>query len=394
MLIGRRVGVDAYGVVTSLASTFYVIGAPAIVAQLIVARLAADLEARNDPGAIRRLADLATLVSLAIGVGVILVGYLAREPIAEFFKITDTAPVLTFVIGLALFGVVMVQRGVLQGAHCFTGFAISGSIETIMKVVAGVALAGFLGATGGLAGIDIGLGLALIYNLLTFALRFRGRSKGLALDPAIVTRVITHGGVGQLTLTILTFYDVPLVKHLFDPRAAGLFAAAALVGRAVFSATSFIPTIVLPKAAARLAVGRSPLSLLAAALLMAGIVVGLAAAAAAIAPRFVVTTIAGPAFGEAAPLVFWYIVASGALSLANVVAAYKMGLHRFDFVLPSFVIGVAEIVSISLWHPSLLAVVFVLSAGHAAVLASTLYRVTSWSMAPVRLGEKMPEVAL
>ena len=48
MLVGRAGGVETYGVVTSLTSALLVLSAPAIVVQLIVARLAADLEARAE----------------------------------------------------------------------------------------------------------------------------------------------------------------------------------------------------------------------------------------------------------------------------------------------------------------------------------------------------------
>jgi hypothetical protein len=100
----------------------------------------------------------------------------------------------------------------------------------------------------------------------------------------------------------------------------------------------------------------------------------------------VVTVIAGHAFGDAASLVVLYVVAAGALSLANVTASYKMGLHRYDFVPPAFAIAVAEVLVLSFWHPTLGAVVSVLAIGHACVFASTLVGITV--VAPV------PAVAL
>ena len=93
-----------------------------------------------------------------------------------------------------------------------------------------------------------------------------------------------------------------------------------------------------------------------------------------VAPRFVVTLLSGRAFGDAAPLVLTYAVASGALALATVVAAYKMGLHRYDFVIPCLIVAAAEVSAFSLWHPTLTAAVTVLMIGHVAVLAATLYR--------------------
>jgi O-antigen/teichoic acid export membrane protein len=156
-----------------------------------------------------------------------------------------------------------------------------------------------------------------------------------------------------------------------------LYAAAALVGRAVLAAVSFVPTLIMPKASARVAVGRSPLPLLGAALGLAGAIVAVAVLSGLIAPHFVVTLVSGKAFGDAAPLVLPYTIASAALSLANVVAAYKMGLHRYDFVVPCLVIAAAEIAVLASWHPTLQVVVGILLTGHIAVLGATLYRVNA-----------------
>jgi O-antigen/teichoic acid export membrane protein len=374
MLIGRRAGVVVYGEVTSLLSALLVVGAPATVGQLIFARVAAGLDATGDKASLRRLGDVATIRTAAAGLVLVVLVVLAREPIARFFNLNETAPVVATGFALAMFFVTYVQRGVLQGAHLFHNFSASLALESIIKVVLGVSLVGRFGATGALAGVAASLVVAAAYNLFCFHRRFGSGRARIPIERQALLRIVSGVGLGQLTLTILTFYDVPLVKHAFDARSAGMYAAAALVGRAVIGACVFVPTIVLPKASARLAAGRSALPLLLAAVGIALSVVVVAVAAGAIAPAFVVTTIAGQAFAAAAPLVVLYAVASGALSLATVVAAYNFGLHRYDFVVPAFAAACAEITTLALWHPSLQAVVGVLAVGHTAVLAATLYR--------------------
>jgi O-antigen/teichoic acid export membrane protein len=111
--------------------------------------------------------------------------------------------------------------------------------------------------------------------------------------------------------------------------------------------------------------------------------VAIAVVFAGLLPRFVVSVIAGKAFAEAGPLVLLYVTASGCLSLANVVTAYKMGLHRYDFVAPILGVAILEISVLSWWHPSLLAVVAVLTIGHATVFVATLFRITSHAMEPI-----------
>jgi len=51
-----------------------------------------------------------------------------------------------------------------------------------------------------------------------------------------------------------------------------------------------------------------------------------------------------------------------------------MGLHRYYFVIPALIAATAEITVLSLWHPTLAAVVTVLAIGHAAVLVTMLFK--------------------
>ena len=377
MLIGRRGGVETYGIVTSLASAILVLSAPAIVLQLIVARLAADLEARGDVAAIRKLSDIATLWTGAIALIFAVAGLIARDALASFFNLTSSEPIVISAISFAFLTVVCAQRGVFQGSHRFGDLSASMAIDGATKCCVGVPLIGVFGASGALMGLFVSQVVAFGYSLFAFRKRFGRVRAPLALNRKLILRVVSHVGLGQLTFTVLMFYDVPLIKHAFDAQSAGLYAAAALVGRAVLAAISFVPTLVMPKATARVAAGESPLPLLGAALALAAFIVAVAVAAGIVAPRAIVTLIAGGAFGQAAPLVLPYVIASGALALANVVAAYKMGLHRYDFVIPALVVATLEVGVFSVWHPTLVAAVTVLLSGHVAILATTLFRLNA-----------------
>lgn len=377
MLIGRRGGVETYGVVTSLLSAVLVLSAPAIVVQLIVARLASDLETRGDFAALRRLSDIATLWTGIVATVFVIIALVARDAIAAFFNLTTSGPVVICAVSFAFLTIVFAQRGVFQGSHRFGDLSASVAIDGATKVCVGVPLVSVLGASGALLGLLASQVVAFGYSMVAFRARFGTERAPLALDRKLIIRVFSHVGLGQLTFTVLMFYDVPLIKHAFDPRAAGLYAAAALVGRAVLAAISFIPTLVMPKATARVAAGRSPLPLLGAAAGIAAIIVAVSILASIIAPRLLVTLLAGRAFGEAGPLVLPYVVASGALALANVVAAYKMGLHRYDFVIPAIIVAALEVAAFVTWHPTLVAAITVLLVGHVAILCTTLLRLNS-----------------
>jgi O-antigen/teichoic acid export membrane protein len=374
ILISRRAGVETYGVVTSLISAILVLSAPATVVQLIAARLAADLEARGDMAALRKLSDGVTLWTSAAVAVFVVAGIIGRDAIAGFFNLTSSAPIVISAIIFGMLTVVTAQRGVLQGAHRFGDYSASQTLDGVTKVAVGVPLVSPLGASGALLGLAASQLVSFAYSMYAFRARFGKLRAPLALDRKLIARVISHVGLGQITFTVLAFYDVPLIKHAFDAHTAGLYAAASLVGRALLAVLSFVPTVIMPKATSRVAAGQSPLPLLGAALALSAVVVGIAVLAGWLAPTAVITIIAGKAFAESSPIVLPYLAASGALALANVVAAYKMGLHRYDFVIPALLIAVIEIVTFATWHPTLIAAVMVLLVGHVALLCSTLFR--------------------
>ena len=175
----------------------------------------------------------------------------------------------------------------------------------------------------------------------------------------------------------MLLFDVILVKHYFSARDAGLYGAAALIGRAFYTVVSFVPTVVLPKASGTVAARRSPLPLLFAAGAVTLSCCAVALVLLRIAPNTVIVGIAGSKFLDAAPLVFPYGCATAALATANVFAMYKIGLHRFDFVGPLLVVMAGEVVSVVLRHRVLADVLQTIVVGHALGLAVVIWRLTS-----------------
>lgn len=369
MLAGRVLGVEAYGELTSLTSALLTLAAPANVGQIIVARLAAGFQAAGSHAALRRLSQGTLRSTAAIALLTFLAAIIFRGALAGFFR-SSPASVVATGAALAAYLVITVQRGVLQGSHRFGELSWSYVIEALVRVGTGIPLAVHYGALGALLGACAGAFVSLFYNIWKVRGATRGTGAALAFDLRRALRVASKIGVAQSTLTVLSFYDLIVVRHVFDARTAGLYAAAALAGRAMLGVLQFVPTIVMPKATARATSGTRPLRLLGAGLTLSG---GLAAAGsivAALAPAGVAAVFAGYAFRDAAPLVLPYMLAASALGIANVVQAYQIGLHRYSFVIPSAIVAIAEIALNSWWHPSPMSVVLVLLAGHALFLAT------------------------
>ena len=164
--------------------------------------------------------------------------------------------------------------------------------------------------------------------------------------------------------TVINSIDVLTVKHYFDARQAGLFAIVSLAGKGLAYTLAFVPTVVLPKATIRALRSLSVHGILlqAVAGLLALAVPGLLVMF-FFAP-FVVRLVGGPAYVDAAPMLFPYAFAMVLLALTSVVVTFKIGLHRFDFVAPLLIVTIGEVVALNLNHHTLGAIIATLIVGN------------------------------
>jgi O-antigen/teichoic acid export membrane protein len=373
VILSRKLGVEEYGSFASLMSVLAIFGIPSSLIVTIVAKFVAEFHAVDDKARIRLLSYRALMLGGGIAALLVLLAITLSSQIAAYLHLDATAGVImaAVVLGLSLLSPIM--RAVLQGAQDFTRLAISNVTEGTGKLVLAV---GFVFAGLGVAGAFLGYAFAMLVGALVtvpFMLRhWSKQSARLTIDP--VRLLHTTGGVIVATsaITVLGYVDVPIVKHFFSPTQAGIYSAVSVCGKMLFFFVAFVPTLVLPKAARRAAEGLGSGRVLLQGLLLTG-----ALAAAALfcflefAPLLVRVTY-GAAFLPAAQYVFAYGIAMALLAATNVVVNYKIGLHRYGFVVPLTFIAVAEPVALHAFHASLWSVIDVLIVGNAVALCGCL----------------------
>ena len=377
--ISRKIGVEQYGVLSALNAGFMISGVIGAIGSTIVVKYAAEFRALDDRA---HLAALARKLSIygSLAAVVAMIGGVAIAPaIAVYLKIGNvTAVALTMiVIG---FGVVTpCLRGVFSGTEDFRRYAISTVLESTIKAIFGIGLvyAGF-GVDGAFAGWACGSAIALAYTMIVLARRYR-RVPGapLYVDVSRLARTMAHVASATLLLSSIGYADVIVVKHFADPTTAGLYGALSLSGKILLFLVGFLPTVLLPKATRLALGGESSAGVFLQALGLSVAMSGAGLVVYYFFPTLVVTTLAGESFAPAAPYVFSYGLAMVLLAGLNVVVVYKIGIHRFDFVLPLALCAVGEIVGMSVYHRSLTDVIAVLLAGNALALVASSYRVTA-----------------
>ena len=363
-LVSRTVGVEAYGSFSALVAIVLIVSGPALLAQLVVAKLASDLALDPDrlAGLVHAVDRVAMLAAAVAGVALMALSV----PLASVMRVAD--PLLVTFAGAALFGAVALPflRGVLQGTSRFGAYAVSNVVETGGKALFAPLLGLFQGVRGALAGMALGYALATCYTFVVTIPHRRGTPVPFSLRA--VARMSASVGCAVFCINLLLLYDGVLAKRYLDAHTAGLYGAASLAGRALYSIIAFVPVVLLPQAALRAARRESTCWLLVQALAVAAVIVASAVGFFALFGARAIVALTTPGFRGAAPLLVPYGYAMGMMALANVIATYNIARGRMRFVVPLAAVALGEIASVVLRHRAVADIVQTVVVGHTLAL--------------------------
>ena len=376
----RLLNVLDYGMLASLFAASTMVSVPSAAINQVIVRYAAEFHALNDRDHLRALAGRTLLLTSVISAVIMFAALTFQHAIAEYLRIAPRDSYLIPVTGVVacVNFILPAVRGILQGKHDFSRYSLSLIIEVVGKVALGVGLvvAGYrlTGAVSGFAGAAV---IGLVYTFFAaggwpknaFSIPFRVDVRKLAQ---------TSGGItlATMTLGVMGAVDVVLVKHFFEPQTAGVYAAIALVGKPLMFIVGFVPTVLFPVAAAKVARNESPTGVFrqASAITLTLCATGLLLLL--LEPKLVVHIMAGAKYvASASGHVFAYGIIMALYGFLQVIVNYKLGLNRYDFILPLLFAAFGEIVAISLFHSSLTGVIHILIVGHTIAVLGSLYNI-------------------
>jgi O-antigen/teichoic acid export membrane protein len=363
-LVSRSIGVEPYGTFSALVAVVLILSTPALIAQMVVAKLASDLAL--DPDRLAGLVHAIDRVTLRVAALAGLALIAMSVPLAAFLRVSD--PLLVTFAGCSLGGAIalLILRGVLQGTSRFSAFALSNVAETGGKALLAPLLGLVAGARGALAGMALGYAVAAVYTFVAAMPHRRGAPVPFSLRAVARTSAVV--GIAVFCVNLLVLFDGVLAKRYLDAHTAGVYGAASLTGRALYAMIAFVPVVLLPQAALRAARReRTRWLLLQAVCVAAAIVI----AALAFFARFAepaIVTLTTPGFRGAAPFLVPYIYAIGMMALANIVATYNIARGRMGFIVPLGLVALGEIASIVVRHRSAADFLQTIVVGHTLAL--------------------------
>ena len=356
--VGRMLGPSDYGVYSSLVALLYIMSVPSSTIQTSVAKLVSEYNPEYEKikylltHVFRKLTLLALLASVLFMISsVYLADYLRINSGIYFF-------ILSILFFISFLGPVLI--GALQGLQMFIQMGINSVAGTFFKLVFGVALVylGF-GVNGALLALVIGSFLAMLMALIP--LRFLKGSKEVKSNISFfsTSMIVLFATIG---LAFLPNVDLLLVKHYLSETDAGLYAAAALLGKIVMFVTAPIAMVMFPKATVMHNKNNNGIALLRKSLLYTGSISLLIIAVFIIAPEFIVRILFGSKFLGINDLIVYFAVALAFLSVTNAIVFYDLATRKYRFLYILGIISLLEVVLISLFHDNTLMVVRILTA--------------------------------
>ncbi len=329
VFLGRWLTPSEFADANLMVTIMLLVTAIAVSLQLIAARFA-SINAAN--GTSTDTAALARWLERRAGFAGLVVGLtlmLGAGVWSDFFNSRSSLPFVILGIGMPFYLIQSVGRGVLQGHLTFRPLAATFVVEMVVRVTTGVALVA-LGL--GVEGATIGLTVSFIATWAHVRWLTRNRSAG-TVSKAVVSELIAYAmpvGVLLAGQIVINNGDVLIAKRFLDPDTAGIYAAVALVGRAVFFLSWSVATTLFPAAAQRDQVGEQSNGLLYGGLAVVA-TMGICFVAGA---RLLGGLVLGEVFGEAyagvsGPLA-WYAFATSLFAMANLIVSHHLSLGRIQ----------------------------------------------------------------
>ena len=364
----RFLGPGGYGDVAALMALATLLVLPLGSVQFLLAREVAFLEAGDASAVMRRLLRRVLAIAIPATGVVVLLGLSTAAPLAGALKIERTASVAAGFAAIGVAAIVTILYGFLQGLQRFGFLGLSYVVSGLTRplLVIPVLFAGF-GATGAIS-VNALAGIVAL-ALVTVGLRDILVGEMSESLPHIDAHQVVVVMGGTLAFASLTNADVLLASYYLSNDDAGVYAAAAFVGKFVLFLPSAIVMVLLPKASFRAASGVSPRRILLASAAVTFVLSISASALLALIPEDLLVRLFGPGFGAAASLLGWFGLAMTAAALVNVYLSVYFAERDVWFPLLVVAAAASQVVAVWQWHSDPLSIVIVTLVCFTVVLA-------------------------
>ena len=357
LVLGRILGPEKFADAAILVTFLLVLSFVAMTFQLVTAKFSVVFEATVFQAFAVKMYKKSTIVGITFG---LLIVCFAQE-LQSFFNTLSSTMFVIFGIGIPLYFIMSVNRGIFQGTQKLVSLSVSYQAEMLSRLLLTLALLYSFNVQSSIL-ISVGILASFACGLLPFDFKNITWNAKTTLNKSqrrLVRNFFIITAFYELTQIIINNSDILLVKHYFSSYDAGLYASLALIGRVVYFIAWMFVMLLLPTVVKLAKEGKSTTPILFKYVSYIATIATIIVLSCLLFPTQIVTILFGTQYLEIAPLLWKYAIATSIFALSNIFAYYYLSLDKYVPVIFSGLFGMLQVVLIVFFHENLAQVVYV-----------------------------------
>lgn len=340
IVTGRFLGPREYGLLGGLMAVTTVIAVSTSSVQTVTAAEVAS--GRSDPTT-KRAIDPFTRSTLVLCAALAVIGLALSPLLASFFDV-GALPVMVLAAYFAPAAAASIATGRFQGMERFSAMAWYSTALAVGKLAVGL---GILAVGLHVTGLMFGLvgSSALIAAVGLWVSRDAG-----AVSSHVFSPDVRRAFVALTLFWVIVSTDVPLARAYLSEDQAGLYAAAAVMGKAVLWLPAVVAQLAFPRLASNSRRGEAVTPLMLRALSLAFALAVVAVVALYVLGDQLVAVLYGDEFDGAADIAWRLGVASIPLGIANLLVFHHVARESSRFLVYMLVAALAQPVALVAVH--------------------------------------------
>lgn len=357
LILGRILGPAQFADAAVLITFLLVLSFAAMTFQLVTAKFSVLFENDVLNNFVTKVYKQALLVGVLMGIAIVVFS----KQLQIVFNTSSSNMFVIFGVGVPLYFLMSVNRGVYQGKKAFKNLSITYQLEMLSRLLITLGIIFLLNIQSSVV-IAIGILLSFAFGLIPFKfslLNFKGHMSLSETQTKNIRNFFVITAFYELTQIIINNSDILLVKHYFESYEAGLYASLALIGRIVYFIAWMFVMLLLPTVVQQKKDGLDTAPTL---FKYVGYIAAISTTivlVCSIMPQTIITILFGKSYIAMAPLLWKYAIATSMFAISNIFAYYYLSLDKYIPVVISGIFGVLQIALVVFYHESLAQVVHV-----------------------------------
>lgn len=351
LILGRLLGPEAFSDAAVLITFLLVLSFMAMTFQLVTAKFSVVFENTVFTQFIYKVYKNALLVGVSFGVIIIIFAV----QLQELFNTSSSSMFVIFGVGVPLYFLMSVNRGVFQGKKAYKSLSITYQAEMLSRLLITLGVLYLFELPSAMI-IAIGILISFGFGLVPFKTKnisFKKTTSISRINAKHVRNFFVITAFYELTQIIINNSDILLVKHYFDAYEAGLYASLALIGRIVYFIAWMFVMLLLPTVVQLKKENKATTHILFKYVMYIAVIASLIILGCALFPKTAITLLFGDSYLAMAPLLWKYALATGLFAVSNIFAYYYLSLDKYIPVVFSGVFGVLQMGLVIFYHDTL-----------------------------------------